>query len=628
MRLIEDEIKKIANITNLPKNVAILPFFSIIIKYYFIHKLGRIYEESIDRLIKEQFLDFKKYYSSFDREILLDLERVSFDLLNNGEIDLIGNIYDCLVENDLKKVFGQVYTPLPIVKHILHSVGLKDNPKAKICDTSCGAGIFLTEAVKIIINESAKKDNALLEKIISQIYGFDIDKNACILTKLNLLLSTFPLWKAKIIKGDNISLNFNINNTNALTFLPKNIDYIGKFDLVVGNPPFVESKRLPRVDKEICRKYFKDVARGAFDIYICFIKLGINLLDRNGLLGYVLPNKFLVAKYGKSLRQQIIENYAIKEICDISNLNYFNSTNVYPILFVIMKGKLNIPVNIASRFKCKSEFEANNFKYNTVQQSKYKIFDNLYPIFLFETKQDSDIFFNIMENFKTNLSEVINIKTTVSFHLKGLREKYVSKDIDSCNRYKYLGGESYSRKNEVSDFSVEWRRYYINYATDELKKIGNHLPPLSNFLRPKIIFCQHAKRMLAYCDIKGEWVTKDVFPIAYLRNCTDDANRILYYTGLFNSNIFSYIYSLIYRGIQINDGYFHFLPGFLSIMPIPSENNNIFQRVAKIVRNIQCNKVEKELEMKEINDLFYAAYNLKKKDIKRVEEYNKLYLKV
>ena len=172
MRLIEDEIKKIANITNLPKEIAILPFFSVIIKYYFLHKIGRSYEENIDQLIIEQFSDFKKYYSAFNGKTLLDLERISFDLLNNGEIDLIGNIYDCLIKNDLKKVFGQVYTPLPIVKHILHSVGLKDNPKAKICDISCGAGIFLTEAVKIIINKSAKKDDALLEKIISQIYGF------------------------------------------------------------------------------------------------------------------------------------------------------------------------------------------------------------------------------------------------------------------------------------------------------------------------------------------------------------------------------------------------------------------------------------------------------------------------
>ncbi len=526
----------------------------------------------------------------------------------------------------MKKIFGQFYTPLPLVNHILHSIGLKNNPKAKIADISCGAGIFLSEAVKIIINGSEKKDSALLNRVTSQIYGFDIDKNACILTKLNLLLSTFPLWKAKFTKGEHFNPNFNIRCINALTFLPENPDYIGKFDFVVGNPPFVEAKRLPKEDKEICRKNFKDVARGAFDIYICFLKLGIDLLVKKGLLGYVLPNKFLVAKYGKSVREQIIENYAIKEICDISNLNYFNVTNVYPILFVVEKRKANKLVQIISHFKNKSEFETKDFKYITIPQSKYKIFDNIYPIYLFESKKDKEIFFNVLGRIKTKLGEVMNIKTTVSFHLKGLREKYVSKTIDSKDRYKYLGGKSYARKNEVSDFSVEWSRYYINYAPEELKSIGNPLPPLSNFLRPKIIFCQHAKRMLAYCDIKGKWVTKDVFPIAYLKTHSNDTNRTLYYTGLFNSNIFSYIYSMIYRGIQINDGYFHFLPVFLSIIPIPKENGKLIRRIAKIVRTIQGNEIKKELGMKEINTLFYKAYNLKKEDIKRVEEYNKLYL--
>lgn len=622
MRLLENEIRKIADATNLKKSIAILPFYATIIRYYFLHKLGKSYEDKIDELIGKQFPEFRKYYLRFSKSLLLEIEKLSYNLLANGSIDLIGNIYDRLIETDLKKVLGQFYTPLPLVDHILNSVNLRYNSDCKIADISCGAGIFLSEAVKMIINENEGKNGALLDRIISQVYGYDIDKNAYTLSKLNLLLATFPLWKRKLTRGKRVNLNFNIFCENALTFFPKHPNLLGKFSHVVGNPPFVEAKRLPKEDKEICRNNFKDVAKGAFDIYVCFLKLGIELLRKNGHLGYVLPNKFLVAKYAKNLREQIIKNYCISEICDISNLNYFSGTSVYPILF-ILQNKAKGHTKIISYLKNESDFEKKKFKHITMKQANYKLFSNLYPIYLFENEEDREIFSHILKRFKTKTGDILNLRTTVSFHIKGLREKYVSKFIESEYKYKYLGGESYARKNEVSDFSIEWKGYYINYDSEELKGIHNPLPPLSNFLRPKIIFCQHAKRMLAYCDIKGEWITKDVFPIAYLKEDNDKINRTLYYTGLFNSSVFSYIYSMLYRGIQIHDGYFHFLPIFLSVIPVPEEKNYIVVKVASIVKSIQNKKISKEEGIRRINDLFYGVYNLKKAHTKRIEEYHR-----
>ncbi len=60
MGLIESEIKRITKVTNLQNDIVVLPFYAIIIRYYFLHKLGDSYKERIDRLIKRPFPDFER----------------------------------------------------------------------------------------------------------------------------------------------------------------------------------------------------------------------------------------------------------------------------------------------------------------------------------------------------------------------------------------------------------------------------------------------------------------------------------------------------------------------------------------------------------------------------------------
>jgi len=111
------------------------------------------------------------------------------------------------------------------------------------------------------------------------------------------------------------------------------------FDFVVGNPPYLEAKKMPNELKKICRENFPDVAKGAFDLYFCFIKMALDLLNINGMFGYIIPNKVQVLKSARWLRKYILENFSIKEIVDISNLEIFKNISVYPILLFIKNKK-------------------------------------------------------------------------------------------------------------------------------------------------------------------------------------------------------------------------------------------------------------------------------------------------
>ena len=84
----------------------------------------------------------------------------------------------------------------------------------------------------------------------------------------------------------------------------------GGFDVVVGNPPYVQ---LEKNTGEL-RKFYKDagfttlVSRG--DVYQLFYEKGCQLLAPEcGLLAYITSNSWLKAEYGKSTRRYFSEQH-------------------------------------------------------------------------------------------------------------------------------------------------------------------------------------------------------------------------------------------------------------------------------------------------------------------------------
>lgn len=117
----------------------------------------------------------------------------------------------------------------------------------KIIDPTCGSGAFLFATFKIKvwmlkrINNSKKSLEYIYIDSISNIFGIDISKEAVTIFKIRLLL--FLIWENlnaitfnKIINNNFIVYDMVIENNKwgALSNL--------KFDLVVGNPPYIEKR--------------------------------------------------------------------------------------------------------------------------------------------------------------------------------------------------------------------------------------------------------------------------------------------------------------------------------------------------------------------------------------------------
>ena len=108
---------------------------------------------------------------------------------------------------------------------------------------------------------------------------------------------------------------------------------IGKYDYVVGNPPYVPITQLSKEDKTRYRTRFQ-TARGRFDLYLLFFERSLQCLKTNGRLVFVTPEKFMYIQSAEPFRM-LMSNKLIEEI-DLLNEDTFGQLVTYPAVTTIV----------------------------------------------------------------------------------------------------------------------------------------------------------------------------------------------------------------------------------------------------------------------------------------------------
>lgn len=96
----------------------------------------------------------------------------------------------------------------------------------------------------------------------------------------------------------------------------------GGFDIVIGNPPYIQLQKMGDYLGKLERAKYKTFSRTS-DIYCLFYELGFNLLKSNGVLSYITSNTWMRTKFGESLR-----NLFTKQTQTVSLLN-FEDTKIF-----------------------------------------------------------------------------------------------------------------------------------------------------------------------------------------------------------------------------------------------------------------------------------------------------------
>ncbi len=109
-------------------------------------------------------------------------------------------------------------------------------------------------------------------------------------------------------------------------------DFVG-FDAVIGNPPYIRQEELG-ASKTLLKKDFPKTYAGTADLYVMFVEHGIRILRPNGQFVFIIPNKWMRAGYGVSLRRWL-KTLAIEQIADFGDLPVFDEATTYPSIISI-----------------------------------------------------------------------------------------------------------------------------------------------------------------------------------------------------------------------------------------------------------------------------------------------------
>ena len=281
----------------------------------------------------------------------------------------------------------------------INSLTIEQIFNLKIIDIACGSGVFLVGVYDYLVKQIEKKlerkqdcdaelyadleypvlnINGRRKLINNCIYGVDINPEAVEVSKMSLCLrlidnyspedfGTVGLLGSQILKG--IGANIRCGNTLVGTDIEQHYPTIadnlkelqetnafhwessfpavfenGGFDFVVGNPPYVEVKNynvgLPHMAAYI-KRFYSSSKNGKIDLAIPFIEKGVNLLNANGRLGFIVQKRFFKTEYGKGIRELLTSRKLLNGVHDYEETDLFAGRLTYVAIVVCDNNSAN-----------------------------------------------------------------------------------------------------------------------------------------------------------------------------------------------------------------------------------------------------------------------------------------------
>ena len=428
---------------------------------------------------------------------------------------------------------GQFFTP-PALADALVALVAPQTKSGAVVDPACGAGELLCAVFRW-----RRSQGSTVAEALDGLTGWDKDPTAAWGAMASLVLCALDVCDGPV-PGD---LDIR-GGVDALT-------QTGQFDAVVMTPPYLEAKRMRNAQpglREWLRGAFPEL-HGAFDLYMAFLHCSRRWMNDSGAVAALLPNKVCQGRYAARFRQDA--SLHLTHLVDASRMHPrpFPGTSVYPVLLCLSPLP---PPQVTTRHVF------------TAQDVEASPETNVSPE-LYAQYDESPWFaplptWSILARLQTGLrlGDVATVRSTCSFHRKGLREQFVVSERPQGPAYPYIGGASFTRRSEVEPYALNWAGWWLIDAQEALRDLGNPLPNLQqNFGRTKVILRQHARRVEAWLDSNGRYATKDVYPIAWSNN--DDWTEALL-AAVLNSTVFSALYNTVFQGIVVGGETYHYLP--------------------------------------------------------------------
>lgn len=260
--------------------------------------------------------------------IKYDFENVNISLSNLKSDDFQTEMFKLNEKSSKRKKNGVYYTPNDVSEYIIANSFINfidnsinktinyneiyntlinyDNEKlnkilfnSKILDPTCGSGEFLLNTFIMkynLLKETKNVNDENILRITKTLYGNDIDDESTDISKIRLFMYVYSLLENKDYYKKLTKIL--INNFTNYDFVLDSNKINNKFEIIVGNPPYVEYGKYDGKEKLI-NKYG--------NIYADVIKNSIDLLKCGGILGFIVPLSYVATTRMSKIREYVTE---------------------------------------------------------------------------------------------------------------------------------------------------------------------------------------------------------------------------------------------------------------------------------------------------------------------------------
>jgi len=239
------------------------------------------------------------------------------------------SVFRKIVDSPRVAVHGQVLTKSHIVDLMLDLAGYSGQRSIRLLDPGCGVGAFtVAAAVRLVRSDGIPK---AFDDVAGCIQGIEKDKATASICRERL---------ADTLKIEGVASKLATRLANHWVTTGDFLEHeFGKFDLVIGNPPYVRQEAIPKAKLKHYRAKF-DCFYDRADLYVAFFEKGLKLLDDGGRLAFICPDRFAKNQYGKKLRALIAEQFAVECVLDLAQASPFEQdVTSYPGIFIVKQGE-------------------------------------------------------------------------------------------------------------------------------------------------------------------------------------------------------------------------------------------------------------------------------------------------
>ncbi len=196
-------------------------------------------------------------------------------------------------------------------------------PRIRVLDSSAGDGRFLAEVARQLAWVGPPE--------LSNEIRYSRAQSVCVAVESNPALAEYirvHLPEVQVVCAD------------ALIEVDDLIE-LGRFDIVVGNPPYVRSVNLSKTDPGLhqsLRGRFSATSFGEWDLYTAFIERTMDWLTDDGIAGLIVPSRWLTARSATRLRTSVVEQRALLAVVDFGAEQLFPQATTYSSI-VFLGGK-------------------------------------------------------------------------------------------------------------------------------------------------------------------------------------------------------------------------------------------------------------------------------------------------